>query len=674
MAITSAGIGSGIDINGLVSQLVEAQRKPQMQRLDIKEGRLQSRLSAFGTLKGALASLQDALGGLKDLSSYRAYTATSSNESVLTASAAAGAGAGSYNISVGGLATSHRLATDPATNVNARLASENDVLGTGVLTFRFGTTTYDPATDTYTSFVQNADQAVRTVTITDGSLRGIRDAINEADIGVSASIIYDGSYARLSLSVAETGAANSLEITVQDDDGNDTDASGLSLLAFNSAATHLQQLQAASDTTGVTIDGIPVSSASNVLRDSISGLTLTLTGTGSTTLTVSQDKSGITQAIGDFVEKFNSLVDTINELSSYDPETGAAGILNGDGVLRSIQGQLRRLIGQPVAGVTGAYRVLADIGITVDSKTGRLVKDDAKLAQALGDDPDAVAALFAARGSIADPFISYEDASDQTRVGSYAVNITQLATQGSLTGAAAPNLTITAGSNDSLSLTVDGVDATITLSPGSYASAADLAAELQARINGASALVSAGVGVKVTVDAGGSLVITSNAYGSESAVSFTGGNAMTGLVGTSPVAVTGKDVAGTIGGVAASGDGQYLTGAGDARDLRIKVTGGALGSRGSIAFTRGYAVKLDEMLGGMLDGDGVFSSITESIQGRIERLDEQREVIDRRLQAYEERIRRQFIAMDAMVAQMQATGNFLAQQLAGLPPIGGRRN
>ncbi len=671
--ISSPGLGSGIDINSIVSQLVEARRAPQVQRLDLREAELQARLSAYGSLKGAVSTLRDALASLKSPETYRGRSATSSNTEVLTATADSQAAPGIYGISVGGLATAQQLATDPVTNPAARFTADTDVLGTGTLTFKFGTTVYDPDTDTYTSFTQNPDKATRTVTITDGSLRGIRDAINAADMGVTAAIVNDGAYRRLTLSVNDTGAANSLEITVQDDDGDDTDASGLSLLAFNGGATNLMQTRAASDVTGLTVNGIAISSASNTLSDTIEGLNITLKGAGSATVSVALDRESVATAVNGFVSAYNGLMATINELSSYNAETREAGLLNGDAILRGIDAQVRRMLGDPVAGVDGPFRMLADIGITRDSKNGTLVLDNGRLQKALDEDFGAVAGLFAAVGTTSDALVSYEGSQAATLTGSYAVNITQVATRGSLTGSAAASLTITAGSNDTLALSVDGVSATVTLSAGTYASAADLAAEVQARINGAAALREAGISVRVT-ESGGVLTVTSNAYGSQSAVGITGGNAATDLFGSAPASTGGLDVAGTIGGAPATGAGQYLTGTGAAQGLRIKVAGGATGDRGTVSFSRGYAETLDGLLAGLLDSEGVFTSVSEGIESRIEALNAKREVIDRRMAAYEERIRAQFIAMDALVAQLRSTSDFLAQQLAGLPAVARQGN
>lgn len=664
-SIVSTGIGSGLDVNSLVTQLVEAEKKPQITRLDAKEAALQARLSAFGALKSAIASVQSSLSGLTLQSTYRARSAVSSNSEVLTAAAVMTAAEGRYQISLAGLAAEHKLATDPVNQENARFASVTDVVGTGTLTFKFGTTAYDAESGNYTSFAQNADKSSFTVEVSDGSLRGVCDAINAADHGVSASIIFDGSYYRLALSANDTGAANSMEISVADDDGNNTDAGGLSLLAFNSGASHMAQTQEARNTDGLTIDGIAIDSASNTLSNTVNGLTIHLLEPGSSTLTVAYDKSVVGGAVRGFVEKYNGLVGTINELSKYDPGTGKAGLLNGDGVLRSIDAQIRRVLGQAVPGLSGPYRQLADVGVTLSPKDGTLVLDEVKLQSAIDNNFDAIAGLFAAYGSVTDSLIAYRSANDATRAGNYSINVSRMATHGMLVGSQAASLNVTAGSNDVLSFEVDGITASITLSAMSYASAAALATEIQSRLNGNENLRRAGVSVKVS-EADGVLTVTSDTYGSTSQIRATGGNGRNSLLGSAPVSSDGVDVAGTIGGIEATGSGQILTGAGDAAGLELRVLGGSTGSRGNVAFSRGYAEQIDRLLGQFLAEDGIFGSVADGINRSVRDIAAQRDRFDQRMATYEERIRAQFAAMDKLVARMRSTSDFLTSQLASL--------
>lgn len=664
MAITSLGIGSGLDINGLVQQLVQAEGQPPTDRLNKREGELQARLSGIGTLKSSLSSFQSSLSALNSVATFNARTASSSDSDIAAVTASASAPAGIHELSITQLAKSHKLATDP-TLAAAQFTSDTAVVGTGTLTFKFGTTVYDGGTDTYTSFTQNAERPTQTVEITDGSLKGIRDAINNADIGVNASIVYDGSYYRLAIS-STTGAANSLEISATDGDGNDTDASGLSLLAFNASATNLAQNQEGIDAQ-VAIDGIQVTSAKNTLTAAIDGVSLELKATGDAAVTVSTDTGSIESAIKTFVSAYNDLIGNIKDLSKYDPETKQAGVLQGDAVLRSIASQVTSLLGYPVNGGASVFSILADIGITKSSQDGKLQIDETKLSNAVSDNSGDIAALFAAFGKPSDSLVSFVSANDATKPGSYEVNITQLATQGTLTGSAAANLTVSAGVNDTLNVVVDGVAASITLSAGTYTAAA-LASEVQSRINGTQALLDAGVSVEAGESAG-VITLTSTRYGSASSVDITGGNGKADLVGASPTAAQGLDVAGTIGGVAASGSGQTLIANGAANGLKITISGGSTGDRGTVSFSRGYADQLNSLISKFLGSDGSLQGITDAINSRISDIGGEREALARRLSTLEQRLLSQFIALDTFVSKMRSTGDYLTQQLASLPSV-----
>lgn len=670
MAITaSTGIGSGIDINGLVNSIVDAERTPVLNRLNLREAELQAKLSAYGSLKGALSAFQTSLASLQTASSFNQKSVTSSDEDIVTATSTSSAAAGTYDLTVTQRAASQALSID-TTKTNAQFTSESGVLGTGTLEFKFGTTT----TGTY-DFVQNADKATQTVEITDGSLKGIRDAVNDADIGVTASIVFNGTYQVLTFT-AESGEDNSMAITVTDDDaGAIDDDTGLSLLNYDGQANGLSMVQNTDGQDAVfSLNGVTVNSETNKVTTAVNGLTFDLlddTGSPSATLTVTKDTSYTSTNISSFVAKYNGLMATINDLSKYDPDTGVAGTLNGDGVLRNITSQLRSILGDSIANVSGSYTILAEVGITTSSTDGTLVLDNSKLDTAMSSDIDNVMQLFAAVGTSTDSFVEYVSSTDNTLVGSYDVNITQLATKGSLTsaGSTAADLTIVSGTDDSLTISVDGVATTVTLSAGTY-TATELATELQSRINGASELADAGLSVSVT-QSSGVLTIASNSYGSDSTVSISGETlTLEGLFGAGGTLGTdGLDVAGTIGGYEATGEGQYLVGAQAAVDLKIKIEGTTTGDRGSMTFTHGYAKQLDDILAELLDTDGLFTSVTDGVQGRIDSIGTQREELARRLTSIEERVRAKFIAMDAIVATLRTTSDFLTQQLASLPKI-----
>lgn len=660
-SISSTGLGSGLDVNGLVAQLVAAEGKPVQVRLDRQEALLQAKLSAVGSLKGSLSGFQSALASLKTVDRFTRRSAGVSDATVLGATASASAAAGSYAVEVTQLAQSHRLAS-------GAYATTTEAIGTGTLTFRFGTTVYDPDTDAYTSFAPNADRSVATVTIDAGSssLSGIRDAINAAGIGVAASIVHDGSGYRLVLSSSDPGAANSLEIVTTGD---------LSAFEFNSSATNLTQTAAARDAI-VKIDGLTVTRASNTVSDAIAGVTLDLKKTnGGTpvTLTVAHDKGAVKGAVDDFVKAYNGFVKTLNKLTSYDAETRQAGALLGDGMVRNIASRLRQRIGQAIPGLAGPMRALADIGVKTDSVTGTLSVDGAKLDGALGANFDDVVALFASLGKPSDALVAYSGSTADTRAGDYALELTAVATQGRFTGAVTAGFPLTiSADNDAFVVRIDGViSGTIALTRQSYASGAALAAELQSRINGDSALKAAGVKVAVDYDTD-RFVIRSARYGADSKVEILSVDATTSAtLGLSVGAGTaGVDVAGTIGGIAATGVGRFLTGAGDAAGLKIEVLGGTTGARGSVRFTRGIADELDVLVGNLLGAGGDLSTRMEGIGEQIEQIGDQREALNRRLAALEARYRAQFTALDSLLSQLRKTSDFLAQQLAVLPKSG----
>jgi flagellar hook-associated protein 2 len=273
-----------------------------------------------------------------------------------------------------------------------------------------------------------------------------------------------------------------------------------------------------------------------------------------------------------------------------------------------------------------------------------------------------VVSLFAVSGTSADKQLGLSGSTAKTLEGAYSVDISALALRSSVTGSQTAGLTITAGVNDQISLQVDGVSVNATLTPGAYASAAQLAVEVQTRIN-------ATTGVSVAVqNAAGILSITSNSFGSSSNVTISGGNGAVNLLGAAPVSQAGQDVSGTINGFAATGSGQTLTaGAGSPADgLGIRVTGGATGPRGTFTYTEGFAKRIDTYLKQVLGDSGQFTVRTDGINTSIKKLSDRQASLELRMSDIEKRYLRQFSALDAMISSMNTTSAYLTQQLAAL--------
>ncbi len=677
--ITSSGIGSGLDVNGLVSQLLTLERQPIV-ALERKEATYQAELSAYGSLKSALSGFQTTVRGLSSLARFQAVKASVADTGILGAGASSTALPGSYSIEVKQLAQTHKLASAAFTNTT-------DSIGTGTLTIQFGSVSGGV-------FTANGAKPVKTVSVDSAhsSLSGVQDAINAAQIGVSASILNDGTGYKLVLTSQDSGAANSLKITVSDgSDASHTDNAGLSRLAYDPAGSagngkNLTETVAAQNAL-LKVDGIDnIAKASNTVTDLIPGVTLSLfkpsAANTPTTLTVARDGEGVRKGVEDFVKAYNDLQKSVKDLTAYDAATRRGAILQGDSSALSILSQVRRILNSTITGLSGGYTALSQIGVSFQ-KDGTLALDASKLQTAVNGNFNDIAGLFAAQGRTSDSLVSYIGSTDKTQPGGYALSVSQLATQGYLNGAASAALADTAGTftapftvvanNDSFAIKLDGVQSGIvTLAQGSYTTAAALTAEIQSKINGDSALVAAAAGIAVTFDSSNDrLVITSTRYGSASLVEVTSvDSASAATLGLSAASGTaGVDAAGTINGAAATGSGRFLTApAGHAAEgLKLEITGGAIGNRGSVNFSQGYAYRLDKLADQLLGSSGPITSRTSGINERIKGIDKRRETLNQRLEDVEKRLRAQFAALDSLVGRLRTTSDYLSRQLATLP-------
>ncbi|WP_295628330.1 flagellar filament capping protein FliD [uncultured Nitrosomonas sp.] len=652
--LSSPGIGSGLDVTGIVSQLMALERRP-LASLDTKEAKQQTQLTAFGSLKGALSSFQSSLSALANPEKYTAKTASLADTTLANVSATSTTATGSYSMEIQTLAQSHKLKS-------ANFATTGTTIGSGTITIQFGT--YSGG-----AFTLNPDKAAQSISISsdNSSLAGIRDTINLANAGVTASIVNDGTGNRLVIASTDTGLSNALKITTNDTDTNDTDNVGLSQLNYDASTggtTNLTETVAASNATLV-IDGILINKASNKITDAIEGVTLDLlkTNTGTTTtLNLSRDTASAQSAVSSFVKAFNDLNKTIVDLSKYDAATKRASILTGDSTVRSIQTQLRNTISDPLTTAGGGLSILTEVGVSFQAN-GTLKFDSTALSQVLNDPTKDISTLFASVGKTSDSLVSFISAKPDTNNGKHSLDISQIATQGTAAGSTPAALIINTGVNDTLNFTINGVSASVTLATGTY-TATSLSAEIQSRINGAPEISAAGIKVALSESAG-KLTITSDQFGAASTVSITGGNGKQDLFGI-PVETSGVDVAGTINGVTATGSGQILTGDADSSGLTLKISGGTTGARGNVDFAHGFAAKLGKLVDDMLKSNLIDNRI-DGINSSIKDIESQREALNQRLEGVEKRIRAQFSALDATIVSMTQTSNFLQQQLSRLP-------
>lgn len=358
MDISSATGGMSIDVDAVVNGLMSIERRP-LDRLNAKETSYNAKITALGLIKSKMAALQTAAKSLSDSSSSSllAYKATSSDTTIFSASAGSTAVAGNYSLTVTSLAQAQRLVTAGQTSSSADIGSE-----------------------AATTVVNFGDGRSITVNGANNSLQGIRDTINAADLGITATLINDGSGTpyRLALTADDTGTSNGFAITV--DGGGDVSIEAL--LTVGTTATAAQDAV-------FEVNDITITSASNTVTDAIEGVTLTLANETATpvTLTVARDTAAASKAVSDFVTAYNDLYGAMK--NSYARNSGSA--LEADPTLRSLQTQMREIVTTAASG--GTLSNLTEVGITTKSD-GTLQLDSTKLSNAMSTNFGDVASLF----------------------------------------------------------------------------------------------------------------------------------------------------------------------------------------------------------------------------------------------------------------------------------------
>lgn len=374
MAISSAGIGSGLDVQNIVSQLLSIERAP-IRQLQTEAGKLQTQISAFGRVQSALSTLRDASVRLTQADTWRAAKATSADTTALGATATGAAQSGSYNVNVTRLAVAQTLAT-------GSYASASDSIGSGILRIELGDFDSQPP-------VPKAGSSTVEIVIdpANSSLSAIRDKINNAGAGVVASVVNDVSGARLVVRSSQTGVENGFRMQVLDDDGSDANATGLSALAFDpsSAITTMSRPQQAQNALA-SINGVAVESATNTMDKVIEGLSFQLRKVGTTEVQVEPDTDALKKSVDEFVKAYNESIKLLREQTRYDPATKQAGPLQGDRSGSAMLTQLRSMF-TGSGGNSSVFSRLSDVGLDLDTD-GLIKVNDTKLNAALVQGPE----------------------------------------------------------------------------------------------------------------------------------------------------------------------------------------------------------------------------------------------------------------------------------------------
>lgn len=361
-------INGGLDVQGIVDNLIYVQREP-IRRLEQQTKNWQSKISAYQAFNTKLLAFKTAVESLmykgEDAplnlpatfeerlrhSLFALRKAASSDETVLTATANKGIATGIFTVTVSSLAQADSYASN-------NFASRTETL-----------------TQTGTLVIQRGDEDPVTITIdeTNNTLQGIRNVINAAGAGFTASILNDGSAEpyRLVITSDDSGTANALTIT-----NNLNGGSGQSVT--------LAQTVAAADA-ALTINGVSVVSSSNTVAGAVEGVTLQLKAAGSATVTIERDLDAVVEGLKEFAAKYNDVVSYIASQFRYDATKKEAGLLSGDHTLREAQSRLSLALSRTIASDDASLVVLAQIGLKI-GRDGTLSVDETTLRQSLSSD------------------------------------------------------------------------------------------------------------------------------------------------------------------------------------------------------------------------------------------------------------------------------------------------
>jgi flagellar hook-associated protein 2 len=646
------GVISGLQTDEIIAKLTELERAPII-RLEARKASLNAKLTAWQDINTRILALKTKADQLASGSTFTARTFLSSDESIIRGSASPGAQIGTYYLRVNSVARSHQLASTGYADTN------NTRVGTGTITIQVGSNA---------PVVINIDD-------TNNTLTGLRDAINRSGANVTAAIINDGSEGtpyRLVITSKTSGTPGQVTII--------SNLSGGEEPTF----TTIQAAQDASITLGEGENAITVTKSINTITDLIPGLTLNLQQAKpdtTVTLTVQPNPSIAKQAIKDFVEQYNNLVDFINQQFKFDPESNTiGGALFSDPILQSIHSELIGRVTQAVANLDQPIVVLSQVGITLTPKDNKLSLDETKLEEVLTENLDMVRRLFVAEGIATNNAISYISSTSATKPSGstgYAIEITAVATQARVTAGVAQTEAL---AQDEL-LIINGVEIQLTegMTPN----------EVVNKINEYSSrtgVIASRTGINGE-GTGDYLTLTRIAYGSAPGISvvsnvsnlengeYTSGigkvqvteRESTGEAGTGTGA-PGVDVAGTINGEPAKGMGQFLIGNKgnpNTEGLKILVSATTPGSYGTLYFTKGIGALLSDYLAFITEPvTGSLDSQQNELRNLISYVDDDIKAMEERVSAAQERLIAKFAAMESALGKLQTQSQFIMSQLS----------
>ena len=594
--ISSLGVGSGLELQKLLDTLVANDRKRYTDPLDNRAFIATEKISAYGLLKSSASLFNNSMSDLSKAGSLRSRKAISSNPSAFSVTASTNANAATFSIEVNSIGQRQSLQTSSLVDAtNTSVSDASTAIGGGDLTFT----------------TQQGDQFVVAIDANQSTLADIAAAINVANDnpGIQATIVNADSGSVLVLNAADTGTAHRMTLTVSDDDGNNTDAIGLSQLGFdpnNSSVSSMQLILDAEDAE-IIVNGQLISSTSgSVFADVIEGVSITalLETTTAETATISKNTQSIADNLNDFVKSFNDLNKTIYDLGNAGVGDDSAGLLVGDSLLRSLSAQLRSTIFTQHKALPAGVQTLSDLGVRFD-REGNLSLDQGKLESLLTTNFEDVIQLLTANDTDTEPFQTYKSglyySINDVVVSDGQITITSNSDQFSFFSSAALGNSSVQGLSDAIN----------------NAPANDF---IQAMVVN---------DVDLLGNQGKRLVLSALNPGSENAFQIEVVDQSTGFVDVYDSVATSDNVS-------------------------------------SYPPQKGVFVALQEIMAGFLGGSGeqgMIDTRTTGLSTELERIQSRREVQDERLLSYEENLKVRFSALDLMVSNLNSQGDFLLDQL-----------
>jgi flagellar hook-associated protein 2 len=607
------GLSSGLDTNSIIEQLMAVERQP-VADLQTKQATAQAKTNAWKKIETTLAQLRLRLNDVALPGKFDTFTeATSSDTAKVAVSAGTSVSPVNLSFTVDQLARAEQRAS------TTTFGQADSLVGAGTFTFSTGS---EPAQ----TITTNAS-----TTLTD-----LAQQINSLGKGVSASVVStNGSTYQLILRSSTTGAANTINVG-----GN---LAGLQASDFSLLQTGLDTKL----TVGSGAGALTVTRPTTTITDLAPGLTLNVLATTEEPVTVTAGRSpeAAVRVMKAFVAEFNNAVTVVRDLGKIDQaDKSKNGILASDASLRSISLGLAGLVSAPIEGLGGSVGYANSVGLSVQ-KDGTLSLDESKFRTALGSDWSSVAKLFSRSGTATDSRLQFLNASDTTKAGSHAVQITQAATAAVALGGA----WVAPVADTPITFTSSGKSAEVTITAGSTL------AQAVAAIN--AALDEAKLTSLRASDEGGALELADTRYGAVGNFTVAGAAAF-GLDGSH----TGLDVAGTIAGAAATGSGRTLTSAtGDSSGLAVVVTataadvagaGGTL-ALGTMGVTLGWGGVVSKFLAGNEGTTGIVGLAESRWESQVTDAKNRITALNLRLVDRERNLRAQFMAMETAIANMK---------------------